>query len=303
MNVSRRDFLRAAVAVAGALGYELGGDRRARNALALEAEEGGTRVVWLEAQSCTGCSVSLLNSIHYQSIGDLLTAALDLDFHDALMATAGFRAVAEAEKAYRKGDYVLVVEGAIPTGAGGEYCYLWPGLTAQAGVERFATRARHILAVGTCAAFGGVVSAAPNPTGARGLEDEYHGKRVIRIPGCPTHPDWIVGTVAYLMANGEAPDLDDYGRPLEFFGERIHTSCPLRPEAEVTTLGRFGCLQSVGCKGPRTRADCHIRRWNADSGGGLGINWCVGAGSPCIGCTDSDFPDSMSPFYELEDDR
>jgi hydrogenase small subunit len=271
-----------------------------REAWAKEAAEGGLPLVWLQAQSCSGCSVSLLNSIASMSIDDLLVNSLDLEFHSSLMAAPGNLAVSAAEKAYRRGDYVLVVEGAIPTAADGTYCYLWPGLTALKGVDRYAKRARHILAVGACACYGGMVGGAPNPTGAQGLEAEYYGKQVIKIPGCPTHPDWIVNTVARVM-NEDLPTLDSYGRPSDFFRNRIHPRCQyFEGWEEVDNLNEVGCLRRLGCKGPDTRADCPTRKWNAAGSGQTGINWCVGAGSPCYGCTEPTFPDGMAPFFDLE---
>jgi hydrogenase small subunit len=298
MKLTRRDFVKASSAIVTALGLNASGVLRLKQAEALEAQDGGVPVVWLQAQSCNGCSVSLLNCIYYTTIDDLLVNKLDLEFHPTLMAAAGNLAIAAAEKAYRRGGYVLVVEGAIPTAANGEYCELWPGMTALRGVTRFARRASFILAVGACASYGGMVHGAPNPTGAQGLADSYFGKRVVKIPSCPAHPDWVVGTVAYILANGTAPPLDSVGRPVEFFPDTVHEECPYEDDApKVTMLGQIGCLRNLGCKGPRTRGDCPTRRWNPAGPGQRGVNWCIGAGSPCIGCTEPVFPDGMSPFF------
>jgi NiFe hydrogenase small subunit HydA len=298
MDVSRRDFLRASSALAAALGASGLVPGLGDEAYGLEVTDGGVPVVWLQGQSCSGCSVSLLNSISEVTVDDLLLNTLDLEFHPTLMAPTGNLAVSAAERAYRRGGYVLVVEGAIPTAAGGAYCELWPGLTMAAGVERFASRAAFILAVGTCACYGGMAAGAPNPTGARGLASSYGGKRVIKVPGCPTHPDWVVGTIASLLSTGRAPSLDSDGRPTQYFRRSVHDRCPFEDDwDEVERLGVLGCLEELGCKGKRTRADCPTRRWNAGAAGGSGINWCIGSGAPCFGCTESTFPDGMSPFY------
>lgn len=299
MQYTRRDFLKASAAVAAALGVPLGGMGPLGKALARESKEGGVPVIWLEAQSCTGCSVSLLNSIYYGTIEDLLVETLDLEFHPAVMAAAGRTSVAAAERAYRRGGYVLIVEGSVPTEADGKYCYVWDGLTALKAVERYSRRASFIMGVGACASFGGMPGGTPNPTGARGLADSYHGKRVIRIPGCPTHPDWIVKTIAHIVANGAAPGLDMYGRPLEFFSTTVHHRCPNLGAEQATSLGRPGCLEDLGCKGIVTRSDCPVRRWNSTGEGVPGVSWCVAAGAPCFGCTEPSFPDGMSPFYYL----
>jgi len=268
---------------------------------ALEVSEGGVPVVWFQGQSCNGCSVSLLNAIYYTTIDDLLLNKIDMEFHPTLMAAAGHPAVSAAEKAYRKGGYVFVVEGSVPTAASGRYCQLWPGLTMVKAVDRFAKRAGFIMAVGACASFGGVVHGAPNPTGAQGLADEYYGKRVIRIPSCPAHPDRVVGTVAHLLSEGTLPELDEFGRPARFYGKRVHDECSFKERYDagefVEELSGFGCLYKLGCKGRWTNADCPERRWHPGGPGEQGINWCIGAGSPCIGCTEPDFPDGKSPFF------
>ena len=192
------------------------------------------------------------------------------------------------------------VEGAVRVGQGGKYCRIWEGETALVTVRRFAQRAGFVMGVGSCACFGGMTAGAPNPTRARGLGKRFAGHDVINIPGCPAHPDWIVGTIAYLMANGQGPPLDSYGRPTAFFGQKIHgENCPLKGLEEIRTLSQFGCLKRLGCKGPKTKADCHLRMWNSSEPDGQGVNWCIGAGCPCIGCTEPSFPDGMSPFYKL----
>ncbi len=299
MDLTRRDFMKATTALAGAMGVSASGLLQLQEAFGLEASSGGVPVVWLQAQSCSGCSVSLLNSIFYTTIDDLLVNSLDLDYHPTLMAGYGEAAVAAAEAAYDTGNYVLVVEGAIPIGSRGKYCSLWDGETALAGVRRFASKAAFIIGCGTCACYGGMVAGEPNPTRARGLGLRFARQQVINIPGCPPHPDWIVGTIAYIMANGTAPNLDPYGRPKDYFGMKIHgDDCPLIDFDKVDMLSEFGCLKDLGCKGPKTKADCHLRQWNSGEQGGAGTNWCMGAGCPCIGCTEPSFPDGMSPFYK-----
>jgi NiFe hydrogenase small subunit HydA len=299
MDLTRRDFMKATTAVAGALGLHASGILSIREAYGLEADQGGVPVVWLQAQSCSGCSVSLLNSIYYTTVDDLLINSLDVDYHPTIMAASGEAAVASAEAAYEAGGYVLVLEGSIPIGEHGRYCTLWDGTTALEGVRRFAARAAFVVAVGTCACYGGMPGGWPNPTRARGLGTRFARKNVVNVPGCPAHPDWVVGTIAYIMANGEAPALDAYGRPLEFFEKKIHgDQCPLKRMEEVDFLGQYGCLKELGCKGPKTYGDCQKRLWNSPGANENGVNFCMGAGSPCIGCTEPKFPDGMSPFFK-----
>ena len=298
MNMTRRDFLKASAALASALALKASGLMQLQKAL---AASGGPPVIWLQGQGCTGCSVSLLNTIHYMTIDDLLIDTLDVKFHPTVMAAADGLAVDAAENAHAAGGYVLVIEGAIPRGAGGDYCHIWPGMTMLDALRSFAQNAGAILAVGTCACFGGMSAGSPNPTGAAGVEDILGHGSTINIPGCPAHPDWIVGTVAELLA-GRMPELDSDGRPIAFFGEHVHNNCPNRGlgGGQARFLGDSGCLASLGCNGQQTHADCPIRKWNASAAGGYGVNWCVGAGNPCQGCTEPDFPDGMSPFYHLK---
>ncbi len=300
MELTRRDFLKATAALAAAFGLEPAGLFRLKQAMGLEAENGGLQVVWLQGQTCSGCSVSLLNSISLDTIDHLLTSTLDLNYHPTLMAPAGEQARAQAEEAYARGNYVLVVEGAIPVKNGGACCQVWDGMTALKAVKRYAPRARFIMGVGTCACYGGVAAAAPNVTGARGLMNRVMGKPVVNVPGCPVHPDWVVGTIAYLIANGAAPALDLYNRPTAYcaLSTNIHARCPYHDATRVNTLGvNEACLNNVGCRGRNSYADCPTRKWNAAGANQSGVNFCMGAGSPCIACTEPTFPDGMVPFY------
>jgi len=304
MTISRRDFLKASCAVAAALGLR---SSLFRGGEALAAE-GGVPVVWFQAQGCSGCSVSLLNSIYYTTIDDLLLNTLDLEFHPTVMAAAGYAAVSAAQAAYDQGGYVLVVEGAVPTAEGGQYCYLWPGMTALEGVQTFSEKALVTIAVGTCASYGGMAGGSPNPTGAQGVEAVVGEKPVINIPGCPAHPDWVVGTIAYLLTYGTIPRLDTLGRPTDYFAHTVHSQCPNRQKffdrnLFASTLSEEGCLSRLGCKGRWATSDCPFRRWNSGAAGAVGVNWCIGAGSPCQGCTEPDFPDGMSPFFTAEEGK
>lgn len=297
MELTRRDFLKASSLVGAALGLQAGGLFKLDEAMALEVAAGGLSVIWFEAQACTGCSVSLLNSIYYTTADDLLLNKLDLNYHATIMAAAGKTAVASAQEAYNKGGYVLVVEGAIPAGNSGKYCTIWKGLTAAQALAKYARKARFIISVGACASYGGMAAAKPNPTGAAGLAGSYYGKRVIKLPGCPVNPDWVVGTIAYILKTGSAPQLDSNGRPVDYYSQTVHSRCPWREEHWAPGLGKSGCLRGLGCKGPETHCDCPNRRWNSGAKGRPGMNWCIGAGAPCYGCTEPGFPDKMSPFY------
>ncbi len=285
MEISRRDFLRYTVASAAALGLSSLQLTRLQDALASETSPA---VIWLSGSGCTGCSMSLLNAVN-PTIDQVLLNTISLKYHPNLMAAAGDLAVQAARSTQQAGGYILVVEGAIPTASGGRYCYVWDeggqAVTMASAVQSLAAKASKIVAVGTCASFGGIPKAY-SPAGAQGV-GAFLGKSVINIPGCPAHPDWIVGSLAQLVA-GTTPALDSNGRPTAYFGgEAIHERCPREEDDEDHQLA-FGidgaCLRGEGCKGPHTHCDCDKRKWNNKQ------SYCIGVNGLCIGCTEPSFP-------------
>jgi len=273
--------------------------------------------VYIAGSACSGCSVSLLNAIN-PSIQNLLVDPIvpgkhvSLKFHATIMAGQGepvIKVLRETAKA-KPNEFVLIIDGSIPTGEDGLYCRLGEidgeEVTMKQMASELSRDALAVLAVGTCASFGGIPSGNPNPTGAVSVRDflksEAINKPVINIPGCPPHPDWMIGTIADILINGlpTADKLDEAGRPKAFFGTLIHDNCPRRAFFDA---GRFaknpsepGCLYQIGCKGPVTYADCPIRLWNN------GTNWCIGSGAQCIGCVEPDFQDRLAPMFEKIDE-
>jgi hydrogenase small subunit len=299
MQIGRREFLKYCISSAAALGLPLSALGKLEMAFAA-----GTlpAVVWLNGANCTGCTVSLANRFSTQApadIADLLVNTIDLVFHPNLMGAAGDLAMDCLNQA-TAGEFILAVDGGIPTAFGGHACMVWTHngqeVTALEAVRDLAPKAKAVLSIGTCASFGGIPAGTPNPTGIRSVRDAS-GRPTINIPGCPTHPDWIVWTVAQLLS-GAAVALDSFGRPATLFGSEnlnVHKRCPREDSEEANTFGVEGrCLKELGCKGPRTQADCPTRKWNS------GTNWCVGANAVCLGCTESGFPDKFSPFYTVE---
>lgn len=267
-------------------------------------------VVWLQGGACSGCVVSVLNAVS-PNIRQLLLEPVvpgrhvNLLFQPTIMAAAGQKAMEVLAGKETESGFVLCVEGSIPT-AHETYCAIGEldgkELTMEEKTCELAGRALAVVAVGACASFGGIPSAAPNPTGSKGvaqvLKDSGISTPVVNIPGCPPHPDWFVHTVASVLLNGlPGPEaFDDVGRPVEFYGKTIHESCPRRADFDAGKFARNhgdpGCLYELGCKGPVTYADCPTRMWNS------GVNWCVGANAPCIGCVEPGFIDQLSPLYE-----
>jgi hydrogenase small subunit len=293
-GVNRRDFLKYCMGSAAALGLNLSVLGKLEKAL---AAGGGPPIIWLNGSNCTGCTVSLANlfsnSAGTSNVADLLINTINLAFHPNLMGAAGDLAVAQLRSATEVG-FVLAVDGGVPTAFGGRTCMLWTEdgreVTALEAIQELAPKATAVLAIGTCASFGGIPAGDPNPTEVRSVS-QISGVSTINIPGCPSHPDWVVGTIAQLLA-GESPSLDSDRRPKAYFGRNLHDRCPRRERDEADTFGiNNRCLKELGCKGPETRADCYSRNWNN------GTNWCIGANAICIGCTEKGFPDSFSPFY------
>ena len=303
MQISRRLFLKycgASSLVLASCGIDSrgpDGSLEQRDDLASVLPPGaGARVIWLTGSGCGGCSVSFLNRFSTTapvSAADVLMNVAVVGFQPVIMAAAGDQAVAAAEAFYAGGEgtYVLVVEGAIPTAFNGAACVLWRDASGQdvtvlQAVQRYAASATAILSIGTCAAYGGVSAASPNPGAVQGLSTAT-GLKTINIPGCPPHPDWIVAGLAGVLS--DAPmSLDTQGRPESIYGSNIHVSCPRNQGASTVFATTHGvdnqCLRQLGCRGPVTTAPCPSGLWNN------GRNWCVDANGPCVGCTESSFP-------------
>lgn len=263
-------------------------------------------VVWLQGAGCSGCSVSVLNSVSPKISNVLIDEVVpgkhvSMRFHATIMAGSGemaLKVLPDTKKEF-PGKYILILEGAIPTADKGVYCEVGDKALLEV-FKDLAKDALAVIALGECAAFGGIPAAEPNPTGCKGamqvLKESKLDVPIINIPGCPPHPDWFVGTVACVLLNGLDIELDGLARPRLFYGGLIHENCPRRPDFDkgkfAEKLGDDGCLYELGCKGPYTSADCPERQFNS------GINWCIKNGSPCHGCVEPEFPDGLSPLYK-----
>ncbi len=286
-DLDRRNFLKVCTLAAAAVG--LPASMGARMA---EAAENGKKpsVIWLSFQECTGCTESLLRPEH-PGLAELILDLISLDYHEALLVPSGHLAEEARMQAMEEhaGKFILVVEGAIPTKDDGIYCMIG-GRTALEILKEAADKAGAIIAIGSCASFGGLPAAEPNPTGAKGAPQILEGKTVVTIPGCPANPYNFLGTVLQYATFGTLPALDDKGRPLFAYGRTIHEHCPRRPHFDA---GRFAeqygddahrqghCLYKLGCKGPETHANCSTLHFGEVVGA-----WPIGIGHPCFGCTE-----------------
>jgi hydrogenase small subunit len=296
-GIDRRDFLAFCAQMSTVLGLGTIAAPRVAHALAQQKKP---TVVWLQLQECTGCVESVLRTAS-PTIGDLVLDLISLDYQHTIMAAAGH----QSEKALRdsieknKGSYLLVVTGSIPMNDEGIYCTIG-GRTVHDILVEAAAGAAAVVAVGACAHWGNIQAAKPNPTGAVGVSDIVKDKPVVNIAGCPPIADVITATIVHFLTYGRLPALDYDGRPLFAYGARIHDQCPKRANFDagqfVETFDDEGarkgwCLYHVGCKGPATYSPCPIFMWNS------GTSWPIGAGHPCIGCTERGFWDTMTPFY------
>jgi hydrogenase small subunit len=300
-GLSRRVFMGLCAGFAAAFG--LPGAAAAEVAKALEKAKRPS-VIWLHFQECTGCTESLLRAEH-PTIEKLILDLISLDYHETLLAAAGHQAEAARRTAMKenKGKYLLVVEGAIPTKENGIYCKIG-GQTAIEMLKECAADAAAVVAIGSCASWGGMPSTGPNPTGATPA-DEILGKTVVNIPGCPPSPYNFITTVVHYLTFGKLPELDKKGRPKFAYGRLIHENCERRAHFDA---GRFAnsfgdeghrqgwCLYKLGCKGPETFANCPQILFG-DAGTG---SWPVGTGHPCIGCTEKGIG-FAKPIHALAD--
>ncbi|MHB8170414.1 MAG: hydrogenase small subunit [Thermincolia bacterium] len=268
-----------------------------------EAFQGKQRppVIWLECMTCTGNFLSFLNSAH-PTVKQLLFETVDFHFSNTMMAAEGVQAVSVLDEvaANHQGEYILIVEGTVPLRDNGRYCIIGHRadgreITALEAVQNLGSKAKYVMAVGSCATFGGPFAARPNPSKSVPVSKVLSGVQVINVSGCPAHPDWTMGTLAHLLLYG-IPDLDGYNRPTLFYGDLIHDNCPRRQHFENSIFakhpGEEGCLYKIGCKGPVTHSDCPTRQWSGEH-----HSWPVEANTPCIGCTAPEFIDGMTPFF------
>ncbi len=296
-GVSRRDFLKFCTLMAGTLALPAG--MASKVARALEEVQRPV-VVWLEFQDCAGDSEAFLRASH-PTVAEIVLEIISLDYHETLMAAAGHQAeelLAETV-AELPGQYLTIVEGAIPTKDGGIYCCIG-GRTAMDIVQEVAGNSAGVLALGACASWGGWPSANPNPTGATGINDVLTGVPIVNLTGCPHNVVNSVATIVHYLTFGSLPNTDNFGRPLFAYGKRIHDNCERRGHFDagqyVEAWGDKGalngwCLYKMGCKGPQTYMNCPTVRYND------GTNWPIGAGHGCVGCAEVGFWDNMTPFY------
>jgi hydrogenase small subunit len=294
---SRRDFLQFCSWMAATAGIEATGVPRVIYALDTKPRP---TVVWFHFQECTCCSESFIRSSH-PIVSDIILDKISLDYTETLQAAAGKQAeeALKAAMTKSKGEYLMLVEGSIPTEEGGVYCCI-AGRTAEDIVKEAAANAAAIIAWGSCASNGCIQAAKPNPTGAVPVHKIISGKPIINVPGCPPIAEVMAGVVVYYLAFGRIPQLDGLGRPKAFYSRRVHDTCYRRPNYDAglfveqfddENAKRGYCLYKMGCRGPVTYNSCGVIRWNN------GVSYPIQSGHGCIGCSEASFWDN-GPFYQ-----
>lgn len=287
-GVSRRQFLKFCAVVTGTLA--LPNSYIPRVAKALEQAASRPPVIWHQFQDCAGDTESFLRASR-PTAGDVLIDVISLDYQETIMAAAGHQAEEARRQTIEAGGHIVVVEGSIPLKDDGVYCCI-AGHSAVDILEETTQNAAAVIAVGSCAAFGGLPKVTPNPTGAVSVMDLVTDIPVINLSGCPMNVANFTATIVHFLTFGEFPARDKLQRPLFAHGQIIHNNCERRGHFNA---GRFvkewgdeghrqgWCLYEMGCKGPIATFNCPQLGWND------GVSWPVAAGHGCIACAAPDF--------------
>ena len=297
-GVSRREFMKFCTFLTATMGLSASFVPKVAEVFAAPRQR--PPVIWLHFAECTGCSEAMLRTI-YPYADELVLEILSVEYHETIMAAAGQQAEEQLHAAMKKyaGKFICVVEGAVATKFNGGYGKIGGRSFLQIAKE-VVPQAAATIAIGSCACWGGIQAAKPNPGGYKGVGDAL-GKKVINIPGCPPNPINLIGTVVNYLLLGKLPEVDEKGRPKFAYGKTIHDQCPRRSHFENEEfVEEFGseeaalgyCMYKMGCRGPETYNNCPVAKFND------GTSWPVEAGHPCIGCSQPDFWDKMSPFYQ-----
>lgn len=266
----------------------------------LQLEQNPPAMAFVHGQNCMGCTTSMLYGNDYDFL-DFLSHFGRLEVHPALSCRQGGDYLDNLDRVAARGDFLLIVEGSIPVKPR-EACYLGnrPMADVLAG---YAGKARMVIASGSCASHGGIPASGGNRTGALSvaayLKAENITTPVLRIPGCPAHPDHVMGTIACIAATGKAPPLQEETQRIEeYFGELLHNRCSRFQHfsqdlfVEDFARDKNNCLLKKGCRGPITPSDCPVRRWNQRT------SVCVDSNTPCIGCMSQRWPFSSDLYLE-----
>jgi len=273
-------------------------------------------VLWLQSGGCGGCTLSLLNAESPDVLGCFEMAGIDLLWHPSLSLESG-KSVINILNDIVKGETpldILCLEGSVvrgPNNTGKFHMLAGTGEPMMNWIERLSAKASYVVAVGTCAAYGGITSGGGNPSDACGLQYEgekkggflgqdfrsQQGLPVINIAGCPTHPNWITETLAEIaMGVFSESSMDVLGRPRSYADQLVHHGCTRNEfyefKASAEKPSDLGCMmEHMGCVGTQAHADCNIRLWNGEGS-------CIRGGYACISCTAPSFEEPGHTFTQ-----
>ncbi len=317
-GVTRRSFMKLCAGVAAAAGLSQMAIPRVAEAIeqsVIGATSGDLYpVIWMEGASCTGCTESFAQ-IETPDVATVVLDIISLNYSETLSAAAGHSVEEAKAQTIAAGNYILIYEGAVVEGWGGNALRV-AGETGTEALVQAAESANAVVAIGSCAVNGGWLAASPNPSNALGVQ-QYLAKEgittpVINIPGCPVNPEWVMAVLVDVVLLNDPSlaieGLNGFNEPSAFFDQTIHDNCERRGHFENGEfVYKFGseeeklgyCLYPLGCRGPQTKAICGVTLWNNRR------SWCVQAGSPCIGCCEANpnnpgdnWVQVNTPFYQ-----
>ncbi len=307
-GVSRRSFMKlcgAVVAAAGLSQLTVPQVAQALEESVIGAKEGNLYpVIWMEGASCTGCTEAFAQ-IEEPDPATVVLEMISLNYNETLSAAAGWSMEEAKTQTIEAGNYLLVYEGALLEGWNGQALRI----AGETGVELFveaAKSANAVVALGSCAVNGGWMGANPNSSDALGCQ-KYMKKvgintPVVNIPGCPANPEWLVAVLVDVVMLKALPALNAENKPSQIFDQTVHDNCQRRGHFENGEfVYQFGskeekagyCLYAMGCRGPQTKANCGVVRFNNRR------SWCVEAGAPCIGCCEANPNDPGDNWVEV----
>lgn len=295
-GVSRRSFMKLCGTLAVMVG--LGEAAAPRVAQALEESVIGASqgdlypVIWIEGASCTGCTEAFAQ-IDAPDPASIVLEMISLNYSETLSAAAGWSMEEAKEQTIAAGNYILIYEGAVLNGWDGNALRI-AGKTGNEHLIEAAEKANAVVALGSCAVNGGWMAAHPNPSNAQGVQQFLKAQGietpVINIPGCPPNPEWLCAILVEVLLLNKLPELNAENKPAQIFGQIVHDNCQRRGHFENGEfVYQFGspeeakgyCLYPLGCRGPQTKANCGVVRYNHRR------SWCIEAGAPCIGCCEA----------------
>jgi len=273
-------------------------------------------MLWLQSGGCGGCTLSLICAEAPDFVTAIGSAGINILWHPTLSEETG-NGFLDILRAILSGEIkldILCLEGSViqgPDGTGRFHVLSGFGQPMMQVISSLAILSEYVVAIGSCAAYGGITAAGDNHVEATGLTFDARqpggllgadfrassGLPVVNISGCPVHPGWVTETLFQIASDQfQSSDMDSFGRPKAIANHLVHHGCSRNEyyefKASAENLSDLGCMmEHLGCKGTQACADCNIRAWN-------GTGSCITGGYPCIACTEPGFEEPGHTFVE-----